>query len=202
MLQDKVFRYGAKEIQHLKANDPMLGAAIEQLGSIQRVIMPDAFQALVYAIVGQLISVKAADAIWSRMVQHLGDITSANLAGYDVETIKSCGLTMKKAQTIHHLSTRIEEGSFSMEELKQLPDQEVMALLTGIKGVGRWTAEMVLIHGLERQDIVSFGDAAIRRGMMRLYGLSELDETTFQSYRANYSPYGTVASLYLWALST
>ncbi|MHA7964140.1 DNA-3-methyladenine glycosylase family protein [Paenibacillus sp. CAU 1782] len=201
MQHKKMFHYGMTEIQHLKANDPKLGAAIEELGSIERIVMPDPYQALVYAIVGQLISVKAADAIWNRMAEELGDITSANLASYEVLTIKGCGLTMKKAETIYTISTQIESGDFSMEELQRLPDEEILKRLTGIKGVGRWTAEMVLIHGLGRQDVVSFGDAAIRRGMMRLYGLSELDEEAFRRYLANYSPYGTVASLYLWALS-
>jgi DNA-3-methyladenine glycosylase II len=77
----------------------------------------------------------------------------------------------------------------------------VKSKLTSIKGIGNWTAEMFLIFSLKRMDVVSYKDLAIRRGMMSLYGLERLEKKTFERYRENYSPYGTVASLYLWSLS-
>jgi len=81
-------------------------------------------------------------------------------------------------------------------------NQEIIEALNAIKGVGLWTAEMLLIFSLMRPNVVSYGDLAIRRGMMQLYGLNELPKERFEKYTNRYTPYGSVASLYLWELST
>ena len=86
--------------------------------------------------------------------------------------------------------------------LRELPDDEVIARLVALNGVGIWTAEMILIFSMERPDVVSWGDLAIRRGMMKLYGIGTLDRAAFDRYRKRYSPYGSVASLYLWRSRT
>ncbi|MDQ0059212.1 DNA-3-methyladenine glycosylase family protein [Paenibacillus harenae] len=195
------FEYGQREIDYLTNADPVLGAAIERLGKPEREIIPDLFTALVNAMVGQLISVKAADAIWGRMLERLGSMTPQRVAEQSVADIKGCGLSLKKAENIHAIASSIMSGELNLHELTALPDAEVAAKLTSLKGVGHWTAEMLLIHALERPDVVSWGDAAIRRGMMRLYGLSELTKQQFEEYRKLYSPYGSVASIYLWQLS-
>jgi DNA-3-methyladenine glycosylase II len=197
----KYFDYGAKEIDFLKSVDPVLGEAMERLGKVERVIMPELFTALMHAIVGQLISAKAARTIWERMQERLGEITPANLAVQAAEAIQGCGMTMKKAVCIKNIAQTIAQGDFPLNELRQLPDSEVIKRLTGLKGVGKWTAEMLLIHALERPDIVSWGDIAVRRGMMKLYGLDSLTKEQFDGYRRRYSPYGSVASIYLWNLS-
>lgn len=197
----KYFEYGQREIDYLAKADPVLGAAIERLGKPEREVIPDLFTALVNAMVGQLISVKAADAIWGRMLERLGTITPQRVSEQSVADIKGCGLSMKKAENIHAIASSIMNGELRLDELTALPDAEVAAQLTSLKGVGHWTAEMLLIHALERPDVVSWGDAAIRRGMMRLYGLSELTKQQFEEYRKFYSPYGSVASIYLWKLS-
>ncbi|WP_337098441.1 DNA-3-methyladenine glycosylase family protein [Paenibacillus sp. YIM B09110] len=198
----KNFDYGQRELGYLRNADPVLGAAIDRLGLPQREVTPDLFASLVEAMVGQLISVKAADTIWARMQERLGAMTPNNVAEHTVEAIKSCGLSMRKAENIHAIASAIVHGELQLEELNDMPDSEVAAKLTSLKGVGQWTAEMLLIHALERPDIVSWGDAAIRKGMMRLYGLSELSKKQFDEYRAFYSPFGTVASIYLWQLSS
>ncbi|EQB90222.1 hypothetical protein M918_01105, partial [Clostridium sp. BL8] len=92
-------------------------------------------------------------------------------------------------------------GEVDFSTLHTLTDEEIVKKLSALKGVGVWTAEMLLIFSLCRPDVVSFGDLAIRRGMMNLYGLKELPKEKFERYKKRYSPYGTVASLYLWALS-
>ena len=89
-------------------------------------------------------------------------------------------------------------GEFDIAELKSLPDNEVIKRLITLRGVGVWTAEMLLIFSLERSDVLSFGDFGIRRGICRLHGHETLDKETFENYRRLYSPYGTVASFYLW----
>ena len=88
-----------------------------------------------------------------------------------------------------------------MQKLYDLPDEAVIQKLIMLKGIGKWTAEMVLIHSMERRDVVSWGDIAIRRGMMKLYGLPAITKEQFEQYRLRYSPLGSIASIYLWAIS-
>ncbi|MNO29701.1 DNA-3-methyladenine glycosylase [compost metagenome] len=197
----KYFEYGQTEINFLKARDPLLGAAMEQMGKVEREVIPDLFTALVYAIVGQLISVKAVNTIWARMQEQLGDISPSSLSCQSVDAIQKCGITMKKANCISYLARSVHQGEFNLDGLHSLSDQEVIKQLTTLNGVGKWTAEMLLINSMERPDIVSYGDMAIRRGMMKLYGLDSLTKKQFDLYRCNYSPYGSVASIYLWEVS-
>src|SRR5699024_9767935 len=87
------------------------------------------------------------------------------------------------------------------KNLKKLSDGEVIKELTQLKGIGEWTAEMLLIHSLNRPNVISYDDLAIRRGMKRLYQMEELPKKTFNHYKENYHPYATTASLYLWEMS-
>ncbi|MGI2294872.1 DNA-3-methyladenine glycosylase family protein [Paenibacillus sp. GXUN7292] len=197
----KWFDYGQTEIDYLSSADETLGEAMRRMGKIERVVMPDLFTAIVYAIVGQLISVKAVDTIWERMQARLGEITPSNILRKNEVDIQACGMTMKKAIYIKNIAQTVAHDGFQLEELHELPDEEVIKKLTALSGVGKWTAEMLLMNGMERPDVVSWGDIAIRRGMMKLYGLSTLDKEQFEYYRQKYSPYGSVASIYLWAIS-
>ncbi|GAA3404778.1 DNA-3-methyladenine glycosylase family protein [Paenibacillus hodogayensis] len=201
MVTTEHFGYGQKEVDYLTRADAKLGAAMARIGKVEREVMPDLFAALVYAIVSQLISAKAARTIRQRMQDKLGAITPRNLAGQQAEAIQSCGVTMKKAECIRAIACAIEQGEFAIETLRELPDADVIRVLTGLKGIGAWTAEMMLIHALGRTDVVSWGDIAIRRGMIRLYGLDILDREQFEKYRLVYSPYGSVASIYLWEIA-
>ncbi|OME80799.1 DNA-3-methyladenine glycosidase [Paenibacillus sp. FSL A5-0031] len=200
-IQTKLFDYGQAEIDYLKSVDEALGAAMSRLGKVERIIMPDLFTSLVYAIVGQLISAKAVHTIWERMQVRLGEISPSNIANQTADYIQSCGITMKKAVCIKSIAESIVQGEIRLEELNRLSDAEVIKQLMSLKGVGKWTAEMLLIHAMERPDVVSWGDIAIRRGMMKLYGLQDLTKEQFDTYRLRYSPYGSVASIYLWTLS-
>jgi DNA-3-methyladenine glycosylase II len=92
-------------------------------------------------------------------------------------------------------------SALNLSELSTLSDGEVIRKLTGLRGIGLWTAEMMLILCMERPDVLSWGDLAIRRGMSELYGLENLTKSQFEAYRKIYSPFGSVASLYLWAIS-
>ncbi|NMB12462.1 MAG: DNA-3-methyladenine glycosylase 2 family protein [Firmicutes bacterium] len=92
-------------------------------------------------------------------------------------------------------------GEIDFDTLHTLTDAEVVRSLTALRGVGVWTAEMILIFSLGRPDVVSHGDLGIRRGMVALYGLDEVTREQFAKYAERYSPYGTVASLYLWRLA-
>nr|WP_100489476.1 DNA-3-methyladenine glycosylase [Sporolactobacillus pectinivorans] len=196
------FRYGDEAVRYLSKADPLLGTAMKRIGCVERETIPDLFAALIYAIIGQLISTKSAWTIWMRMQAQFGEITAEHLASESEDTIQRCGMTMKKAVCICENARLIADGQFDLDELRTLPDEEVVEHLCTLKGVGRWTAEMLLIHSMERPDVVSWGDIAIKRGMCRLYGLKAITKQQFETYRCRYSPFGSVASIYLWHLSS
>jgi len=196
-----IFRYGVTETDHLKKRDTQLGAVIDRIGFIKREVTPDPFTALVSSIVAQQISAKAAETVWNRMQERLGTISPATIAAATPEEIRQCGMSLRKAGYIHGIGTAVAHSELDFSLFPELPDNAIIEQLTSLHGVGVWTAEMLLIFSLERPDVVSWNDLAIRRGMMTLYGLETLSREQFARYRKRYSPYGSVASLYLWAVS-
>lgn len=96
---------------------------------------------------------------------------------------------------------KVREGSFDISALDHMTDEQVIQELSSLKGIGVWTAEMIMTFCMQRPDAVSYGDLAIIRGMRMLYRHKEIDKAKFERYRKRYSPYGTVASLYLWAIA-
>jgi len=197
----QIFHYGQIEIDHLKRRDRKLGRAIDHIGMIERQVVPDPFNALVHIVVAQQISRKAADTVWGRLCGRLVDVTPRNVASTDVSEIQKCGLSMRKARYIKGIGDAAIRGDLDLLELKGMPDAKVIKKLSSLPGIGVWTAEMLLIFSLGRPDVVSWRDLAIRRGMMNLYGLRGLSKKQFDRFRKRYSPCGSVASLYLWALS-
>jgi DNA-3-methyladenine glycosylase II len=197
----EIFKYGSIEIDYLKKKDKKLAEAIDRIGMIEREVKPDLFAALISSIVAQQISAKAADTVWNRIVERFGEVTPERLAQISIEEIQQCGLSMRKASYIMGITEAVIKGELNLEELTKLSDDEVSQRLSELNGIGVWTAEMLMIFSMQRPDIVSWGDLAIRRGMMMLYHHKELSKERFERYRRRYSPYGSVASLYLWAIS-
>ncbi|MGD0487959.1 MAG: DNA-3-methyladenine glycosylase [Syntrophorhabdales bacterium] len=197
----EIFRYGQTEIDHLKRRDKKLGAAIEMIGVIKREIRPDPFAALIMSVVAQQISSKAANAIRARLHTLLEEIRPDRIAETDVSDMQKCGLSARKAEYIKGIADAAVRGEIDFSRLHEMADEDIIDQLSSLRGIGVWTAEMLLLFSLCRPDVVSWGDHAIRRGMMNLYGLKKLTKEQFERYRRRYSPYGSVASLYLWALS-
>jgi len=189
------------EMHHLRQADPLLGRVIAHLGPIERRGDGNLFSSVVRHIVGQQISMAAQSTIWARMEETLGAIDAASVGAASIEMLQALGMTFRKAEYIRTFALHVLDGSVDLKALQQLDDEKAITELVKLKGIGRWTAEMILLFGLLRPDIVSFGDLAIIRGMKLLYGLEEVDKERFDSYRARYSPYGSTASLYLWAVS-
>jgi DNA-3-methyladenine glycosylase II len=196
-----IFEYDQSSIEYLQKKDKKLGAAIERIGRVERQVIPDLFTALVHSIVGQQISKQAAATVWNRVQEYFGEITPARVAIASSEEIQQLGMSLRKATYIKGVAEAALEGSLDLDRLNSLPDGEIIKRLSSLHGVGVWTAEMMLIFSLQRPDVVSWGDHAIRKGMMNLYGLTELTREQFDKHRKRYSPYGTVASLYLWEIA-
>ena len=195
------FVYGEKEIQHLKAKDSILGAAIDQIGLVRREVIPDLFQALVNAVIGQQISTKAQQTIWTRAKETLSPITPESIAKRPMEEIQKLGISMRKAAYIHEAAEKILRGELDLEALSQEPDEIVCEKLSSLNGIGVWTAEMLMTFSMQRPNIMSFGDLAIHRGLRMLYHHRKIDRNRFEKYRRRYSPYATTACLYLWAIA-
>lgn len=196
------FYYGKTEIDYLKSRDKKLGEAIEKTGMIYREIIHDPFTALVNSIISQQISGTAAETVWNRFCGLTGDITPENISKLEIEVIQKCGMSARKAFYIKGAAEAAVKKTVEFSKLGEMTDSEIISNLTKLKGVGVWTAEMLLIFSLCRPDVVSFNDFGIRNGMMKLYNLKELKKEDFMRYRKRYSPFGTTASLYLWSISS
>lgn len=201
MSMTNFFIYGEKEIDYLRKADSVLGAAIDEIGPIQRTVISDLFTSLVNAIVGQQISTKAADSVWKRVVEHFGEIKPETLYKASLEEIQQCGMSMRKANYIKNTATKVFTGELDVEELFTLSDEEVIKRLCELNGIGVWTAEMTLIFCMQRTNVMSWGDLGIQRGLRMLYRHPKIDKKLFQKYKNRYSPYASVASLYLWAIA-
>ena len=195
------FEYGDKEINYLKSKDKALAEAIDKIGHIYREVDTDLFSSVVHHIIGQQISTSAQTTIWRRMNEALGEITAETICTADINTLQKFGITFRKAEYIKDFADKVQSGEFDIEGLKGKSDEEVIIELSALKGIGVWTAEMIMIFCMQRLDILSYGDLAIHRGLRMLYHHRKVDKIKFERYRRRYSPYGSIASLYLWAIS-
>jgi len=195
------FEYGDYETEYLKRKDKRLSEAIERIGHIYREVDGDLFSSVVHNIIGQQISSAALKTVWSRLTDKLGEVTAEAICAVSREAIQSCGITFKKADYIKEFANKVQSGEFDADALRTLPDKEVISKLSALKGIGVWTVEMLMIFCLQRPDVMSYGDLAIHRGLRMLYHHRTIDRRLFDKYARRYSPYGTVASLYLWAIA-
>ena len=159
------FHYDEEAIRYLKAKDPILADIIDRIGPIERPIDADLFSALINNIVGQQISMKAQETVWKRMLAAFGAITPENICRVSVEEIQQCGLSTRKATYIREAAEKVLSGECDLEALKNMSDEAVIAELSQLRGIGKWTAEMLLIFSMGRQDVLSWDDLAIHRGL-------------------------------------
>ena len=195
------FRYGDKEIEYLKSRDRRLGEVIDRIGQIRWAVEPDLFSAIVQNIVAQQISGKAAESILARVGGLLGEISPKAVAKTDVQAFRTCGVSQRKAEYIKDFAAKVVSGEFDLSAVAKLPDAEVIAALSSLRGIGVWTAEMLLLFTLQRPDVLSYGDLGIHRGMRMVYRHRKITKALFEKYRRRLSPCGSVASLYFWKVA-
>jgi DNA-3-methyladenine glycosylase II len=189
-------------INHLSNIDPVMRTTIEQIGPCTLKPDSDIFHALVDAIISQQISVKAANAILARVRTTLPDgiVTAEALAAYDFDRLRTLGLSTQKARYILSLVEHIQNGQLVLEELPMLGDEEIIQRLTVVKGIGRWTAEMVLIFTMGRADVLPVDDLGFLEGVRAAYGLPERPKRAEMLERGEvWRPYRTFATWYMWA---
>jgi DNA-3-methyladenine glycosylase II len=189
----------------LMRRDPVLAVIIKKYGAcgIKTGREHDIFCGLVEAIVSQQLSTRAAATIYARLRALLPDgapPTPEALMPLSDEALRGVGLSRQKAGYIRDLSRRVLDGSLKSEMLPSLSDEEIITELTKIKGIGRWTAEMILIFRLARPDILPVADLGIVKAIQKAYGLRKMpSEKRMQQIADRWRPYRSVASWYLWA---
>jgi DNA-3-methyladenine glycosylase II len=192
--------------EHLLGADKVLAKLMRAGGPIdpatdRRGSRPDPFQALLRAIVGQQLSTKAASSIWARVAERLGSETPtpAQVLAHDEDELRGAGLSRSKVSFMRDLAERVEDGRVDLAAMKELSDEDVIAALIEVKGIGRWTAEMFLMFHLARPDVVSTGDLGIRRAIQIAYGMEELPgPSEMERISEAWRPQRTLACLYLW----
>jgi DNA-3-methyladenine glycosylase II len=195
-----------KADEHLRRVDHVMRGLIDDGGPIdperdRRGSRPDPYEAIARAIVGQQLSTKAARSIWERLIDILGGsmLPPAEILAVDPETLRSAGLSRAKVAFVRDLAERIDDGRLDIDALGDMIDEDVIAALTEVKGVGPWTAEMFLIFHLGRPDVLSTGDLGIRRAAQIAYGLDDLPgPQDLERIAEPWRPHRTLGCLYLW----
>ncbi|MDR1365836.1 MAG: hypothetical protein LBJ03_01955 [Holosporales bacterium] len=190
------FKYGQVEIDYLVRSDSVLGEFINQIGFIERTMELDPFRSLVVSIIGQQISSKAADTVFNRLLRAVESITPHNIM--IAHNLNEIGIPKRKVEYIRGIASAFLSGSFAVNELDDLSDDEVIKRLVSLPGIGKWSAEMFMIFSLQRKNILSWGDFGIKKGISALYSENTFNPETFTLYKSKYSPYASIASFYLW----
>jgi DNA-3-methyladenine glycosylase II len=196
-----------KAVAALREADPVMAALVERNTAVVRSDLKrerpgDAYGTLIRSIVGQQLSTKAAATIYGRVLELFGKHTPTpkQLLKADPEKLRAAGLSRAKVAYLRDLAEHVEDRALELERLPDLPDEEVAAQLTAIKGLGQWTADMFLMFHLGRPDILPVGDQGIRRAIQVEYGLRKVpDAKRMQRIAKPWRPYRTLASLYLWS---
>ena len=135
------------------------------------------------------------------MNEYLGEVNADSIIRAGQEKLQSFGMTFRKAKYITDFSEKIKNGEFDLEGIWHKSDKDAIDELVLLKGIGVWTAEMILLFCMQRQNIFSFDDLAIQRGLRMVYHHRKITRTLFEKYRRRFSPYCSIASLYLWAVA-
>ena len=189
-------------VKYLSRADPQLAGVIKTVGKYSIKIRTNAFQSLVESIIYQQLAGSAANIIYTRFIKHYDNVLPKPIqiiSTSDIELKSKVGLSSNKVRYLKDLSTKVEQGKINLELLSTMSDEEVIAELTLVKGIGRWTAEMFLIFCLGRSDILPVTDLGIRKAVHKLYSLPELPKPAeLLAISQPWRPHRTVASWYLW----
>lgn len=188
-------------VQELIKSDFYLGRLIKFIGTSELYLEEDGFKCLVKYIIGQQISDKARETIWQKLCVVCQEVTPEALWGKDNDKLKQVGVSQRKVEYIETLAEAIISKKIDLEECKTLKNDQIISILTQLRGIGPWTAEMYLIFSLGRLDVLSASDGTIRRVLQWLYGLERLptpDETRTFFEQKDWLHSATIVSAYFW----
>ncbi|WP_432720160.1 DNA-3-methyladenine glycosylase [Jeongeupia wiesaeckerbachi] len=183
----------------LSAADPVLGQLIASYPGISLEGRGDVFVTLCRSIVGQQISVKAADSIWRRFDACVGEVRSDRVLAAAVDDLRACGLSQRKVEYLQDLARHHADGKLASDRLEAMDDEAVIAELTSIRGIGRWTAEMFLMFHLLRPDVLPLDDIGLIKAVARYYHADERrPRAEVRALAQRWAPWRSVATWYLW----
>jgi DNA-3-methyladenine glycosylase II len=183
----------------LASRDPVLRRLIEQYAGPALRRRSDAFTALARAVVGQQISVKAADVLWQRLAATLGGVAPASVADAQLDALRAAGLSLRKAEYVRDIARAFAGGAVSLRAWERLDDEALIAELTKLRGIGRWTAEMFLIFYMLRPDVLPLDDIGLQRAVRLHYGNDRpVSKLKMHAIARPWLPFRTVATWYLW----
>ena len=199
MNAQKTPAYWKRATRELGAADPVMAALILRYKGLTLSSRGDAFQTLARSIIGQQISVKAAQSVWERFAAAVGDMQPGRVLRLSVEELRGCGLSGQKVNYLRDLSARFAEGAIDVGRWHDMDDEALIDELTEVKGIGRWTAEMFLIFYLTRPDVVPLADIGLQRAMELHYNKGrKLSDRRITTLGRLWSPWRSVATWYLW----
>jgi 3-methyladenine DNA glycosylase/8-oxoguanine DNA glycosylase len=192
-----------RALRHLRASDPALAAIIDRVGTYRLVPRTDGthFDYVVRCIVGQQLSGKAAQTIYQRLLDLYGGRgpAPAELLKTPDGKLRAVGLSGRKVEYVKELSARAHRREIDIERLHEMTDEAVMETLVQVRGIGRWTAQMVLMFRLGRADILPELDLGVQKAAQRLFRMRKLPAPEkLQKIGAKWAPYRTYAAWYLW----
>jgi len=195
-----------KGARHLRRKDPVMRELIKRLGPLdmearRRGRPADPYGALLRSIVGQQLSTKAARSIYERVTGLFGGTTPSpeELLAVDPEELRGAGLSRAKVAYMRSLAEHVLSGELELDRLNELSDEDIIAELTAVKGIGEWSAHMFLIFHLQRADVLPVGDLGVRNAAREVYGLEALPTAAeLTELGEPWRPHRSLAALYLW----
>ena len=189
-------------LAHFKAADPLVYQALRTVNLtdwFESRVTKDYYWHLTKNIIGQQLSGKAADTIITRCQKLVGDVLEPQVVlNIPDQSLRDAGLSWAKVKYVKDLAAKVIAGEVVLDHLDTRSDEEVIAELTKVKGIGRWTAEMFLLFTLGREDIFSYGDLGLKKGFAKLYGHAMPTEADIAPVIARWSPYKSYGSIVLW----
>jgi DNA-3-methyladenine glycosylase II len=191
--------YWAEACKHLVKKDRVMKRLIPQFGEVSLQSRGDAFVTLARSIVGQQISVKAAQTVWDRFVQLPRKITPSNILKLKVDDMRDAGLSARKVEYLVDLALHFDNGALNVKKWSEMTDDAIIDELVAIRGIGRWTAEMFLIFHLMRPNVLPLDDVGLINGISHNYFSGEpVSRSEAREVAAAWAPYCSVATWYIW----
>jgi DNA-3-methyladenine glycosylase II len=191
--------YWEEARRYLTRRDRVMKRLIPQFGNACLQSRGDAFTTLARSIVGQQISVKAAQSVWERFAALPKRMTPANVLKLKVDDMRGAGLSARKIEYLVDLALHFDSGAIHVESWRTMPDEEIITELVGIRGIGRWTAEMFLIFHLMRPNVLPLDDVGLISGISKNYFSGDpVSRSDAREVAAAWNPYCSVATWYIW----
>ena len=191
--------YWQQATRELAACDDVIKVLVKKSKGLTLRSRGDAFNTLARSIVGQQISVKAAQSVWNKLIAAVPDMRPEIVHGHDADALRACGLSRSKVVYMHDLALHFVEGRLNTRRWPRMSDDELIAELTQVRGIGRWTAEMFLIFYMMRPDVFPLGDIGLQRALSLHYNRGKpLSQRKIDSISKRWRPWRSVATWYMW----